>query len=426
MKNSEIIYAFLIILFQYAAMYLLLDIHLKHARRANLIFSSITFSLSILCSMFVAYQYDRATFVGYYLLLVQVPIYLVFYSISNYRGRKLFFVYISSFIFSTAILWSPFLVGSFVNYSAKIMTVAAFAVYLILFFFIKKTIAPLFHYALEHLQKGWVLLSSLPLFYTVLSYLSGGYDLTIAGWQETSYFRILILSIIYSAYLVILVLFKQTREQFLLKSEQSILTLQMNAMTEHLSELKKSQNMAAIYRHDLRHHLQYVNTCILESRYEEANNYINSICEEIEESRVVLYCENVSVNMILSSYVAAAKTAGIEFTVDVVLPAVIHVATTDLCVVLANGMENAIHACEKMSDSERKLIELSCRMKNKKIIIQITNPYDGAVDFREDLPLSNRSGHGIGTKSIANIASKYKGVYSFDAKDDRFTLSLIL
>lgn len=384
MKSSEIIYAILIILFQYASMYLLLDIHLKHTRRSNLIFSSITFSLCILCSMFVAYQYDRATFVSYYPLLVQVPLYLVFYYISNYRGRKLFFVYISSFIFSTAILWSPFLVGSFVNYSTRIMTIAAFTVYLLLFFFIKKSIAPLFHYALE------------------------------------------ILLIIYSAYLVILVLFKQTREQYLLKSEQSILHLQMNAMGEHLTELKKSQTMAAIYRHDLRHHLQYVNTCILQSSYEEAVNYINSICKEIEESIVLLYCENDSVNMIVSSYVAAAKTAGITFSVDIILPATIHVATTDLCVVLANGMENAIHACEKISDCDRKKIDLSCRMKNKKIIIQITNPYDGAVDFREDLPIANRSGHGMGTKSIANIASKYKGVYSFAAEDNVFTLSLIL
>jgi glycopeptide antibiotics resistance protein len=58
-------------------------------------------------------------------------------------------------------------------------------------------------------------------------------------WKDTSYFRILILATIYSAYMVIFVLFKQTTEQGIMKKEQAILTVKMDAMNAYLSELKK-------------------------------------------------------------------------------------------------------------------------------------------------------------------------------------------
>ncbi|MBF8984020.1 GHKL domain-containing protein [Lutibacter sp. B2] len=426
MKIYELIYAFLIILFDFTVMYMLLDIHLKNIKKLNFIFSLIVFGLSLISSMYVASKYGRGTFTAYFPLLVQAPIYIVYSFVSKYKGTKLFFVFISTFIFSTPVIWSPFIVGAFVNYSIRMMTIASLVTYFVMLIMVHKYIAPLFHYALKNLQKNWVSLSLLPMFYTILSYLTNQYNHTIQKWQETSYFRILILAIIYSSYMLILILFKQTREQFIWKNEQSILTLQMAATKEHISQLKTSQNMASIYRHDLRHHLQYINTCILQSKFEESSNYIVSICSEIEESSVVLYCENDNVNIILSSYITKAKDAGIDMTINAVIPTCIHVATTDLCVVLANGIENAIYACEKTNDKEKKKIKLSCHVKNNKILIQIINFYDEAIEFQDDIPISNEDGHGIGIISIINITKKYKGIYSFVAKDNIFTLRIII
>lgn len=426
MKISEITYAAFIIIFDFAVMYMLLDVNPKNVKKLNFIFSLIIFALTLISSGFVAYEYGRFTFTAYFPLLVQIPIYIAYYSISKYRGTKLFFVFISTFIFSTPVIWSPFIVGAFVNYSIKIMTLTSLITYFIMLVLVYKYIAPLFHYALENLQKSWLLLSSLPILYSILSYLTNQYNHTIAAWQETSYFRILILAIIYCAYMVILVLFKQTREQFLLKNEQAILTLQMDAMKEHLSTLKNSQTMASIYRHDLRHHLQYINSCILQNNFEESSKYIMSICSEIEESGVALYCENDSANMILSSYATKAKHKNIEIAIDAIIPQTIHITTADLCVVLSNGIENAMLACKKISCREKKKIHLSCHFKNNKIFIQIINPYEGVIEFKNDIPISNSYGHGTGIISIVNITTKYQGIYSFVAKDNIFTLSVII
>ncbi len=423
---SEIIYELFIILFDFAVMYMLLAINLKIVKKLNILLSVIIFSLSLVSSIYVAGNYGRASFTSYFPLLVLIPMYIVFYLVSKYRGAKLFFVFISTFIFSTPILRLPYLVGVFVDYSIKIMTIASLFTYIITLVIVNKYIAPLFHYALENLHNNWRLLCFLPITYTLLSYLTDGDNHTLAAWHEYSYFRILFLAVIYSAYMVILVFFKQIREQLLWKNEQAILTLQMDSMREHLNELKNSQTMASIYRHDLRHHLQYVNTCILQSNFVESSNYIMSICSEIEASSVVLYCENDGINMILSSYVTKAKSAETDITIDASIPSTIHITTTDLCVVLANGIENAIFACKKTNGSEMKKIHLSCHIKNNKILIQITNPYDGEIEFREGLPIAHKDGHGTGIKSIVNIVKKYKGIYSFVASDNIFTLSVII
>jgi len=61
-----------------------------------------------------------------------------------------------------------------------------------------------------------------------------------------------------------------------------------------------------------------------------------------------------------------------------------------------------------------------------KLFIQITNSCEGNVEFADDMPVSTMENHGLGTKSIAAIAQKYGGVYSFTAEYGVFTTSIIL
>ena len=46
----------------------------------------------------------------------------------------------------------------------------------------------------------------------------------------------------------------------------------------------------------MRHHLQYVSTCIENGEVEQAQAYITGICKEIEAQKVQIYCENEAVN----------------------------------------------------------------------------------------------------------------------------------
>lgn len=59
------------------------------------------------------------------------------------------------------------------------------------------------------------------------------------------------------------------------------------------------------------------------------------------------------------------------------------------------------------------------------IMMEITNPYAGKVAFdREGLPVSDKPGHGIGTRSIVAFAEKYDALCRFQAEDGWFKVQL--
>ena len=185
--------------------------------------------------------------------------------------------------------------------------------------------------------------------------------------------------------------------------------------------------MASQYRHDLRHHLQYLSSCIGSGQAEQAQAYISDICEEIEAQKVQRYCENEAANLILSSFAGRAQKNGVSMHIQGTLPAFILVSDSDLCVLLSNALENALHACCSLV-AEGKACEIDVQFYERggKLFLQVTNPCRNTVHFEKGLPVSDRPGHGIGVQSICAIVRRYGGVYAFLVQDGQFILRLSL
>ena len=194
-----------------------------------------------------------------------------------------------------------------------------------------------------------------------------------------------------------------------------------------IEAMRESQRKASTYRHDLRHHLQYLSACIENGRTEAAQEYIHSVCAEIEASKVTVYCENEAANLILSSFAARAQHDGIDFRVHAAIPLILPLPDSDLCVLLSNALENALHAAVRCREAgQGAFIETSGHEKGKKLFLQITNSCLPDVQFREGVPVTDRTGHGLGVRSICAISERYGGLTSFAAKDGQFTLRVML
>jgi len=107
-------------------------------------------------------------------------------------------------------------------------------------------------------------------------------------------------------------------------------------------------------------------------------------------------------------------------TVNVKLPDLLPFSDTELCSLLSNALENAIHACEQIPDSNKRIIRLRMYSKNNKLCIDLHNSYQAEPIFQQGLPVSKEQGHGFGTKSIAHIVEKHGGVFQFSVKDGWF------
>ena len=221
----------------------------------------------------------------------------------------------------------------------------------------------------------------------------------------------------------------EERKRSHLRQIQDNLKLQMNQATREIAQLRESQAATVRHRHDLRHHLQYLLSCIENGQTERAKDYISGICAEIEAQQVRRYCENEAVNLILSAFAERAEKAGIEMDLRGALPAVVPVGDNDLCVILSNALENALHACLPLAGSGTACtvsVEFQFQKQSGKIFLQIINPVQGEVRFEKGLPVSGRPGHGIGVQSIRAIVERYGGGCTFRAENGQFILRLFL
>ena len=173
--------------------------------------------------------------------------------------------------------------------------------------------------------------------------------------------------------------------------------------------------------------MQYLSACIQSGQTEQAQTYISGICEEIEAQKVQRYCENEAANLILSAFAGRAQKAGIVMNVHGRLPAFILVSDSDLCVLLSNALENALHACHPFAAAGTDpVIDVQFYERGGTLFLQVTNPCGSKVPFENGLPVSDQPGHGIGVQSICAIVQRHGGVYSFSAKNGQFILRLSL
>lgn len=245
------------------------------------------------------------------------------------------------------------------------------------------------------------------------------------GNQAAVEFMFFVSSVMYIVFIFRFSAEESARSQ--LEQTRNNLKLQVGQAVREIEALRTSQQQTRAYRHDLRHHLQYISACIENGRGEQAQEYIQSICTEIETSKVTNYCENETANLIFSSYASRAENCGVPFRVEANIPQLISVAETDLCVLLSNALENALRACRRRkAENGPAYIEVTAREKNGHLFLQFVNPCPEGIQFENGLPVTHAEGHGIGVRSICAIVEKYKGLSDFSVQEGRFILRVSL
>ncbi len=266
----------------------------------------------------------------------------------------------------------------------------------------------------------------IPALYYGFDYLTRIYtDLLLEGVLVAVEFMPFVCSAAYLLFVVRISKERWSRSQ--LEQTQAILNLQIAQAVREIAALRESQEKTSIYRHDMRHHMQYLSSCIENGQLKQAQGYIQGIYSQIEANKVTIFCENEAVNLIFSTFAKRAEDNGILMEVTARIPQILSMSETDLCVLLSNALENALHACrEQKEKGQAGVIEVSAYEKGEKLFLQIINSCGADVIFDNEIPVTNRVGHGIGVRSICAIVGQYGGMYTFWAGDGRFILRIII
>ena len=358
----------------------------------------------------------------FYPLLIHIPLIMILYFIFKQNIYVSFIAVISAYLLCTPRKWFGTAVSYFFNYSTMVADIVSVIVTIPFLAVIIKYISPYMVKLKYESRTILTLFLVLPFAYYVLEYAFTVYtDLLYTGGAVALEFMdsfIVILYIIFSLLTVEILSRKAKAER-----ENVILSVAASHAQKELTRIYNAEKQTAIYRHDLRHHMNFIRGCIDEERYEDAKEYINKICNQAESYKVVKYCKNEAVNIILSYYIERAKEQNTEIAVNVTAEDFSRFQITDLCSLISNALENAVNACEKI---ENGYINIKIYEKNKRLCINIANSCYENIDFENDIPISKNAGHRIGVKSMASVVEKYGGVYGFfaDGKEFRFQASM--
>ena len=159
-----------------------------------------------------------------------------------------------------------------------------------------------------------------------------------------------------------------------------------------------------------------------------ALKYIQEIGVSLSQSTITQYCNNEALNLILSFYADSAKEKQIRFSVSVTASSFSAFQITDLCSLLSNGLENAIHASMLLDDPDKRYIQLKIYEKNGQLCISLVNNCKDSPIFQNGIPLSpnKEQGHGYGVQSMISVVDKYHGNCRFFIKDGEFRFQAAL
>lgn len=278
--------------------------------------------------------------------------------------------------------------------------------------------------AMSYSSQTLFLFGSLPLVYYVFDYATTIYsDVLYAGIPALVEFFPTAAIIFYVAFLS--AYHAQTQKRIQAEQQRSILESALKQSGTELESLRRMEAQTAIYRHDMRHHLNMIDGFLAAGNPTQAAEYIQSVHAGVDAITPKRFCENETLNLLCASFSSKAERAGIELTATIRLAGEIPFPDTELCSLLSNGLENALYAA-KAVENDSKWVKFYCEEKAHQLLIEIRNPYCGVLMMQDGIPCTNRPGHGYGCRSICAIAEKLNGLCRFAAENGVFTLRVIL
>ena len=326
---------------------------------------------------------------------------------------------LSAYLLCTPRKWFGTFVAFFFDRNPVVSNIASIIITIPLLVLVIRFVSPYIIRLKYESRTTLLLFFLLPLVYYVLEYTFTVYtDLLYTGGAVVIDFMDSFLVV--SFFILSILSLKFSSEKNKAERENILLTTAATQAQKEIAQLSASQQQAAIYRHDLRHHMNFIQSCLDQNNPKEATSYIHEICTNLEHSSVIRYCVNESVNLIVSSYANQAAVNHIPMQISITATEFSSFQITDLCSLFANALENALHACQQMNPQSQRYISLKVYEKNTQLCIQIKNSYEQPVVFADDIPISRSVNHGIGVQSMISVVEKYHGVYGFFADHGEF------
>ena len=359
----------------------------------------------------------------FYPLMTHLPLLLLFVLYFKQKALPGLFSILSAYLCCQVSKWFGLIVFS-ISQELWAMYAARIILTIPILYTIIRYASKSLHVILTKSAKTLLIFGILPAIYYLFDYAGTVYTkLLYSGSKVVLEFLPFMLCVAYLFFCVIY--FKEYEEKCLAEQQRKLIEIQTTQSLKEIEEIKRSKYEVSLIRHDMRHFLSNVSAMIEGADYDKARDYIQKVIKLTDQTALKTFCENETVNMILSSYAGRMADRNIRFDAAVAIPAQLPCSELEFTSILSNGLENAMNAVSELEEALR-VVQLKLFLKNGKLLLSIHNAYDKAPVFANGLPVTHTAGHGLGTQSIQYMTEKLNGNCQFAAEDGLFTLRVVL
>ena len=197
-----------------------------------------------------------------------------------------------------------------------------------------------------------------------------------------------------------------------LQLRTNILEMQENAYEKQQRYIEENSRM----RHDFKHALRSIRMMVDEKDMDGLNAFLDKYVSSFPEKEILNYCNNYALNATLNYYAAEAASNDTEVDIRIDLPPAdkMVLSDTELCSIIGNILENAVHAASNRNDGPRYINLITRVVNEKELYITAANSFDGNVKLRNfNYQTTKKKGRGIGLRSITSIAEAHGGIAEF-------------
>lgn len=207
----------------------------------------------------------------------------------------------------------------------------------------------------------------------------------------------------------ILFAYKKCADNFRMNEKIRLYDRERRYSQQYASEVKSYFDTAKSMRHDFKNHILNISELLRKEQYSEAAGYISELNKTCESTELKFNTGCPILDIIFTD-----KLSALADKVTIKCAAVPPIDETDICVIFANAVDNAVCAVSKLPDDER-FIKITTQSRGDLLFIELENSFDGKpFEF------------GTGIENIIAAAEKYCGTAQISTQGNTFSLKIIM
>ncbi|MEN2257493.1 GHKL domain-containing protein [Paraclostridium benzoelyticum] len=247
--------------------------------------------------------------------------------------------------------------------------------------------------------------------------------------DEWPYFdQLVIPKLVIASSIIIIIIFRRTIKENKLKAQNELMQNKLDMQYKYYLSIQESHVKVKKLYHDINNHICCIDN--LKNNSSEVDEYINNLKDEIKDFKCIYNTGNMILDIIINEKSKVCTNKDINFTCDINFSKVDFIKPIDVSSIFDNILDNAIEACDKISDAKiDKYIRIKGTVIKSFFIIKCENSKVNSVKIYKNILLTDKIDkfmHGIGIQSVKSSLEKYNGEILFEDEKNKFMINIYI